>query len=44
MQARKWKRSFMAAEHDRRAMKRRMEAEMFEVELQKIRHRRVTRR
>ena len=40
MQARKWKRSFMAAEHDRRALKRRMEADMFEVELQKIRYRR----
>ena len=40
MDTRKWKRSFMNAEHRSRAMKRKLEARMFEMELKEIRSRR----
>ena len=40
MQARKWKRSFMTAEHDRRALKRKTDTAIFELQLQEICHRR----
>ena len=39
MDTRKWKRSFMNAEHRSRAMKRKLEARMFEMELDEIRSR-----
>lgn len=40
MNARKWKRCFMSSEHEMRAMKRQLEEEMFEMELQDIRSKR----